>query len=75
MMSSLLLVAYGCQEEQETRPNPTPGQNVQFGVSINKGSQTRTVYGGKENNAFPIYWVQDDQVIVTSPECDRKTGT
>lgn len=74
-MSSLLLVAYGCQEEQETRPNPTPGQNVQFGVSINKGSQTRTVYGGKENNAFPIYWVQDDQVIVTSPECDRKTGT
>lgn len=75
MMSSLVLLAYSCQEEQETRPNPTPGQNVQFGVSINKDSQTRTVYGIKKDNAFPIYWEQDDQVIVTSPQCYLKTGT
>lgn len=74
-MSSLVLLAYSCQEEQETRPNPTPGQNVQFGVSINKDSQTRTVYGIKKDNAFPIYWEQDDQVIVTSPQCYLKTGT
>lgn len=76
MMSSLVLLAYSCQEEQETRPNPTPGQNVQFGVSINKDSQTRTVYGDKDNNnnAFPIYWLKGDQVIVASPQCAIQQG-
>lgn len=76
-----LLALAGCSESEVTdRPEPTPGAEVRFGVSLDN-SGTRTIYGeeyGEENSKkFPIYWVQDDQVLVTSPDCmtGRQTGT
>ena len=74
-LSLLALVA--CSESEVTdRPEPTPGADVKFGVSLDK-TDTRTIYGDEAGNKFPIYWVQDDQVLVTSPDCmtGRQTGT
>lgn len=67
-LSMLALVACN-QENMPERPTPTPGAEVKFGVSLNKNDVTRTIYGDENNNAFPIYWVQDDKVLVTSPQC------
>ena len=67
-LSLLALVACN-QENMPERPTPTPGAEVKFGVSLNKTDVTRTIYGKENNNAFPIYWVQDDKVLVTSPQC------
>ena len=76
-----LLALASCSESDVTdRPEPTPGAEVRFGVSLDK-SGTRTIYGeeyGEENSKkFPIYWVQDDQVLVNSAQCltGRQTGT
>ena len=69
-ISLLALVACN-QENMPERPTPTPGAEVKFGVSLNKTDVTRTIYGEEnaEKTAFPIYWVQDDKVLVTSPQC------
>lgn len=69
-LSLLALVACN-QENMPERPTPTPGAEVKFGVSLNKTDVTRTIYGEEnaEKTAFPIYWVQDDKVLVTSPQC------
>lgn len=67
-LSLLALVACN-QENMPERPTPTPGAEVKFGVSLNKTDVTRTIYGEENNNAFPIYWVQGDKVLVTSPQC------
>lgn len=69
-LSLLALVACN-QENMPERPTPTPGAEVKFGVSLNKTDVTRTIYGEEntEKHAFPIYWVQDDKVLVTSPQC------
>lgn len=67
-LSLLALVACN-QENMPERPTPTPGAEVKFGASLNKTDVTRTIYGEENNNAFPIYWVQDDKVLVTSPQC------
>ncbi len=67
-LSLLALVACN-QENMPERPTPTPGAEVKFGVSLNKNDVTRTIYGDENSNAFPIYWVQDDKVLVTSPQC------
>lgn len=67
-ISLLALVACN-QENMPERPTPTPGAEVKFGVSLNKTDVTRTIYGEENSNAFPIYWVQDDKVLVTSPQC------
>lgn len=67
-LSLLALVACN-QENMPERPTPTPGAEVKFGVSLNKTDVTRTIYGDENNNAFPIYWVQGDKVLVTSPQC------
>lgn len=69
-LSLLALVACN-QENMPERPTPTPGAEVKFGVSLNKTDVTRTIYGEENTvkNFFPIYWVQDDKVLVTSPQC------
>ena len=51
------------------RPTPTPGAEVKFGVSLNKNDVTRTIYGEENSKGFPIYWVNGDKVLVTSPQC------
>lgn len=66
---SLLALVACSQENVPERPTPTPGAEVKFGVSLNKTDVTRTIYGDEKGNAFPIYWVQDDKVLVTSPQC------
>lgn len=71
-LSLLALVACN-QENMPERPTPTPGAEVKFGVSLNKTDVTRTIYGEEKENAgetaFPIYWVNGDKVLVTSPQC------
>lgn len=69
-LSLLALVACN-QENMPERPTPTPGAEVKFGVSLNETGVTRTIYGKEntEKNTFPIYWVKDDKVLVTSPQC------
>lgn len=69
-LSLLALVACN-QENMPERPTPTPGAEVKFGASLNKTDVTRTIYGEEntEKHVFPIYWVQDDRVLVTSPQC------
>lgn len=67
-LSMLALVACN-QENMPERPTPTPGAEVKFGVSLNKTDVTRTIYGDEKGDAFPIYWVNGDKVLVTSPQC------
>lgn len=67
-LSLLALVACN-QENMPERPTPTPGAEVKFGASLNETGVTRTIYGKENNNAFPIYWVDGDKVLVTSPQC------
>ena len=67
-LSLLALVACN-QENMPERPTPTPGAEVKFGVSLNKNDVTRTIYGEENSDGFPIYWVDGDKVLVTSPQC------
>lgn len=73
LMSALALLVYGCQDEDEgTSIQPTPGEEVKFGGALDAAS--RTIYGEEENGAFPIYWVNGDQVLIASPECGTQGG-
>lgn len=73
IISFLAFLACSCQDEEQGSIQPTPGQDVQFGASLEK-TATRTIYGDKANDAFPIYWVNGDEVIVCSPECADEGG-
>lgn len=75
-LSLLALVACN-QENMPERPTPTPGAEVKFGASLNETGVTRTIYGKEntEKNTFPIYWVKDDKVLVTSPQCQNGRNT
>lgn len=74
MMSVLALLAYGCQNEEDINNTviPTPGEDVKFGASLGKSG--RTIYGEKADGAYPIYWVDGDQVLVSSPQCGQNGG-
>lgn len=73
IISAFALLAYSCQDEEQGGVQPTPGQDVQFGASLEQ-SATRTIYGDEANNAFPINWVNGDEVVVFSPDCASNGG-
>lgn len=73
IISALALLACSCQDEEQGGVQPTPGQDVQFGASLEQ-SATRTIYGDEANNAFPINWVNGDEVVVFSPDCASNGG-
>lgn len=74
LMSALALLVCGCQEDEGTLIQPTPGEEVKFGGRLNASPMTRTIYGESDGNGFPIYWVNGDQVLVASPECANNNG-
>lgn len=69
------MMAYSCVEEPELNVEPKPGTEVQFGLSLGSGVETRTVYGNETETGFPIYWVNDDRVLVASPQCANGTNS
>lgn len=73
IISALALLACSCQDEEQGGVQPTPGQDVQFGASLEQ-SAPRTIYGDEANNAFPINWVNGDEVVVFSPDCASNGG-
>ena len=73
MISALALLACSCQDEEQGGVQPTPGQEVQFGAALEQ-SESRTIYGDEVNNAFPINWVNGDEVVVFSPDCASNGG-
>lgn len=73
MISALALLAYSCQTEDFRDTQPTPGKEVQFGASLEQ-STTRTIYGDETNNAFPINWINGDEVVIFSPDCASNGG-
>lgn len=77
MISALVLLACSCQDEEQGSVQPTPGQDVQFGATLEQ-SASRTVYGDEINDAskdvFPINWVNGDEVVVFSPDCASNGG-
>lgn len=77
MISVLAFLACACQDDEIVKPTPTPGEAVRFGSLLGQNSTTRTIYGPEDetNHVFPIYWLQGDQVIVTSPQCSVQKGT
>lgn len=66
----LAFLASSCQDEEQASIQPATGDEVRFGASLEQNATTRTIYGeGQNNNAFPIYWVNGDKVLVYSPQC------
>lgn len=69
----LAFLACSCQDDEQGGIQPTPGQDVQFGAALEQ-SATRTIYDDRKGDAFPIYWVNGDEVVVCSPECADEGG-
>lgn len=69
----LALLAYGCQDDEKSTIQPAVGEEVKFGATLHDGV-SKTIYGPEANDAFPIYWVNGDEVIVSSPQCATGGG-
>lgn len=69
MIAVFSFAAVSCIDEIGNTDIPTAetGDEVQFGLSL-PDAKTRTVYGKEANNAFPIYWVNNDKVQIFSPQ-------
>ena len=68
MLFVAALALVGCVDDVTETPSmeAQAGDEVQFGLTL---PSARTIYGPEANNAFPIYWAEDDKVQIYSPEC------
>lgn len=60
-----------CSEDEQMPSGNSAkvGSPISFSAKINNGSATRTSYGElTEKQTYPIYWVNNDQVKVYSPQ-------
>lgn len=71
LFAAFAAVLAGCSDDTTTNPSEPikPGSDITFGISLSENPQSRTMYGAETNNAFPIYWVNDEQILVASPQC------
>lgn len=75
ILSVLAAVTVSCSEEKLPSAPSVPGSDVIFNISLDEPSMSRTTYGDEANNAFPIYWVDKDQLLMASPECETGRNT
>lgn len=68
IISAIALLACSCRDEEQGGVQPTPGEEVQFGATLEQIT-SRTVYGEQTETGFPINWVTGDEVVVFSPDC------
>lgn len=73
ILGAVTALLAGCSDETPTPFTPEPGSDITFAISLGDSPQSRTIYGDETTiggvNAFPIYWVNKDQIIVASPQC------
>lgn len=50
-----------------------PGDYINFSARTS-GPASRTVYGDRDGNKFPVYWVENDKVRIFSPEAYGTTA-
>ena len=69
LLGMLAVASASCSKDIEPTITPTPGGDVSFGGSLEGNALSRTIYGERENGAFPIYWLKDDRMFIASPQC------
>ena len=59
----------GCSEDftESLGKGASKGDQIKFAAFI-EDNTTRTSYGELTNGAYPIYWENDDKVLVWSPQ-------
>ncbi len=71
MMAALAAATVGlftsCSEEEIVKVSAQAGEPIRFAATA-RVAGTRTVYGDKVDNQWPLYWVDGDQVMVNCPQ-------
>ena len=69
LVSAIMAFCLGSCTKDDTISNlgATTGDEIKFVASITDNT-TRTVYGDKTGNSYPLYWVTGDKVAVYSPQ-------
>ena len=57
----LLLLVVGCTTDNTEGITTADGV---YSLSVSTASTTRTSLGGKENNSYPVYWSEEDCIVV-----------
>lgn len=66
---SLAFLSAGCSNEDIDMGRENEG-NKRISFSIIEDLNTRTVYGEKADNKWPIYWVENDKIRIYSAEAE-----
>ena len=79
--SALFMALVGCQDDNLTgKDGPaSTGEEVQFAVTHAdfefNGPETKTIYGERDGNSYPIYWVNGDQIGIFCPQGSSPDNT
>lgn len=81
MAGAIAIVLAGCQDDtfdNGAGKPATTGDEIQFSANhaqfeFSENADTRTIYGERDGNSYPIYWVNGDQIGIYCPQASAPT--
>lgn len=70
-----LIFAAACTDDFKPNGGDSDDGGVKFSAKLERTPESRTIYQDRDGNAFPIFWAENDTVLLASPECGVKTAT
>ena len=71
-----LFSVLSCIDNDIINVNPTPGEEVQFGVVLSDGVQTKTLYGTDNgSSSIKVKWVNGDNIMIFGTTCSDECNT
>ena len=79
LLGAFALVFTSCKDDNFSYSPANTGDEIQFSANHAEyemnGNNSRTIYGEREGDAYPIYWVNNDEIGIFCPQAANHSNT
>lgn len=79
LLGALIIASTSCKNDDIDYGPAATGDEIQFSANHADyefaGKKTRTVYGERNGNSYPVYWVNNDEIGIFCPQAANHPNT
>lgn len=79
LLGALIIASTSCKNDDIDYGPAATGDEIQFSANHADykfaGSDSRTVYGKRDGNSYPVYWVNNDEIGIFCPQAANSEHT
>ena len=79
LLGALIIASTSCKNDDIDYGPAATGDEIQFSANHADykfaGSESRTIYGERNGNSYPVYWVNNDEIGIFCPQAANHSNT